>query len=364
MSRTVPVVDLPLTTGNGAAVVSGNVVLLDRELRDSTGARWYWHVRLHGSGTIRLRMARPDLVGGFGPCIRRPSNAEYDWLCDSYAVREDFLIELGRSPCTVLLAATLPYGPAQWASFVRRIGCDRFQRVRIGASEQGRPVELIRVPAVDSPKCRVVLSARHHACEALGSRLLEAMVASFLALRDAGVVWARRTELLAVPFVDIDGVVNGDSGKGRLPHDHNRDYGPVARYAAVRAIRGAGLFASAPTVVLDLHTPGLLGPLEERPFLVASGDRGDAEMVTAFADAVGGGPAASPEVMIFDEDWNSVHTSGPRCFAAWARSHRHIVLGASVEYPNAVVRGVPVSSAAVRHFGERLIVALGQVLDQ
>ena len=31
-------------------------------------------------------------------------------------------------------------------------------------------------------------------------------------------------KILCVPFVDFDGVVDGDQGKGRNSHDHNRDY--------------------------------------------------------------------------------------------------------------------------------------------
>lgn len=32
------------------------------------------------------------------------------------------------------------------------------------------------------------------------------------------------TRILVVPFMDYDGVVDGDQGKNRAPHDHNRDY--------------------------------------------------------------------------------------------------------------------------------------------
>lgn len=31
--------------------------------------------------------------------------------------------------------------------------------------------------------------------------------------------------MLCVPFVDYDGIVDGDQGKRRMPHDHNVDYG-------------------------------------------------------------------------------------------------------------------------------------------
>jgi hypothetical protein len=118
-----------------------------------------------------------------------------------------------------------------------------------------------------------------------------------------------------------------------------------------------------PVAVLDLHTPGLIGPLEERPFLVASGDAGDQEAVSSFAASVGGEPSTVPGVMVFDEPWNSISGQGPRCFAAWARSHPMVRFATSVEYPNAVVRGVPVSRGTAVRFGRRLADALGRVLD-
>ncbi len=187
MSRAVPVVDAPPTTGNGLAVVADGTVLLDRDLRDSSGARWYWHVRLRGSGTVWVRMARPGLLGGFGPCVLWPNNLEYKWLFDSYAVREEFPIELDRGQSAVLLAATPPYGLAWWTSFVQRIGNHRLQRRTLGISEAGRVVDLFRVASIDVVQTRLVLAARHHACEAMGSRLLEAIIESFLFLRGAGV---------------------------------------------------------------------------------------------------------------------------------------------------------------------------------
>jgi hypothetical protein len=86
-------------------------------------------------------------------------------------------------------------------------------------------------------------------------------------------------------------------------------------------------------------------------------------MVSLFAAGVGGGPAVAPAVMVFDEQWNSISGKGPRCFAAWARSHPTVRLATSVEYPNAVVRGMPVSRGTAVRFGRRLAGALGRVLD-
>ena len=64
--------------------------------------------------------------------------------------------------------------------------------------------------------------------------------------------------VLAVPFMDKDGVVNGDQGKKRLPHDHNRDY-VIGRYPSVRALQAAGPTNGTKVCYFDLHSPWLRG---------------------------------------------------------------------------------------------------------
>lgn len=357
-----PMVALPRATGSGIIGRGDGWLTLDRDLRDSDGDRWYWHVLLtDADGPVEVRMARPGLIGGFGPAISRDGGAHYSWLADRYAVRDRFLVDVGRGE-GVLISATRPYGLSDLHRFLGEAG-QEVERTTAVLSEAGRRVPFLRLPAAGRLRSRLVLAARHHACEAIGSLVLEGVVLGMLDLRRSGVEWAVHTEVAAYPVVDVDGVESGDQGKARRPHDHNRDYGDVNRYAAVRAVRAAPLFDDVPVVALDLHTPGLIGPLEERPFLVASGDAGDEDVVSRLAAGVGGGPAAEPAVMVFDEPWNSTCSEGPRCFAAWARSHRTVRLATSVEYPNAVVRGMPVSRGTAVHFGRRLAGALGRVLD-
>lgn len=80
----------------------------------------------------------------------------------------------------------------------------------------------------------------------------------------------------------------------------------------------------------DFRTPDLAGPLEERPFFVASGDPGDAEPISGFAAGFGDDLVTRPEIMVFDEPWNSVGAWGARCFVTWARGRPGVVLAGSV----------------------------------
>ena len=67
-------------------------------------------------------------------------------------------------------------------------------------------------------------------------------------------------DFFIVPFVDKDGVEDGDQGKNRRPHDHNRDY-KLRIYPEVRAIteRLPAWSDSKPLFFLDMHCPWLRG---------------------------------------------------------------------------------------------------------
>lgn len=347
-------------TGNGRISYKSAMELrLDCDLRDSTGDRWYWHIAIATRDACVVRFVRSGLLTGFGPAVSHDGGDTWAWTFQDYAERTSLI--LSAQTIAVRLSATIPYGLRALHRFAARLEAPATWR-RLTTSERGRAVPMLMIPAASLPRRRVVVAARHHACEAMASYVLEGLVCELADARAAGDPHTAETELIVVPMVDVDGVVAGDQGKGRCPHDHNRDYGPCSRYAAVRAIRRAGFFAGSPTIVLDLHTPGLIGVLEERPFLVASGDRGDLHRVEALADIFPPGHDA-PEVMMFDEPWNAARSGGERCFAAWARGQPGVILSATVEFSNGVIRGRPVTPDVARAFGRNLASTLPSVFE-
>lgn len=356
-------VETRFPTGNGRVTSPGEGdLVIDRDLRDSTGDRWYWHVRLRACAdtAVQVRMARPLLIGLFGPALSSPG--PYTWLHSTPRPDGSFDLPLtaGRA---VALCATLPYSPKQLAAFRRDIG--RYCRWhRLGCRANGEPIPLFTAGSC-AAKYRIVLTARHHACEAMASFVLEGAVGQFLSDIQTRRSPARRCELIVVPMVDFDGVVAGDQGKARQPWDHNRDYGVESRYAAVRALRDLVDRDPRPSLALDFHTPGLRGPLEERPYVIASGDSDDAEKAQQLLDVVATvttSTADLPALLVFDEDWNSVCGCRQRCFAAYIRSLNRSNVAFSIEYPNAVLRGTAVTPERARRFGATILSALLSLL--
>ena len=67
----------------------------------------------------------------------------------------------------------------------------------------------------------VCFSCRHHCCESVAEYVLEGCLKEIEENADL----CKKFTFYVLPFVDLDGVEDGDQGKNRAPHDHNRDYG-------------------------------------------------------------------------------------------------------------------------------------------
>ncbi len=101
-------------------------------------------------------------------------------------------------------------------------------------SRKGRDIPCLEF---GSGERHIVLTSRHHACEATGSYVLEGLLCD---LHNNPI---ENTTVFCVPMIDYDGVCDGNQGKSRKPHDHNRDYNPNT----------PSIYETAPTV-LPLQT--------------------------------------------------------------------------------------------------------------
>lgn len=357
--RTAVCLETSFPTGNGVVAVQDDEVVLDRDLRDSTGERWYWHVRLTArqDAAVRVRLARPRLIGQFGPTVR--TAGEYNWLWSATGPDDAFDLQITADD-TVHASATIPYGPRELSAFRSRLR-DALQWGVLTISEGGREVPVVKVHLPNARRV-ILLTCRSHACEAMASFVLEGAIGQFVALRREGDLLTRSSELVTVPMMDVDGAHDGDQGKARVPWDHNRDYGPTSRYRAVSALRAMMAREHRAIYALDMHTPGLRGDIEERPYVVASADTGDTEAATELLARLNATDTSqvrgTARLLHFDQEWNSSSSPGQRCCAAWLRSLPATRLATTIEYPNAVDRGLPISPTDARGFGAILMRSL------
>ena len=240
----------------------GNVLVLQTaenefrlapDMRDSDN--WfYWNFRLDGAGgrTVTFRFDA-EAVGYWGPGVSddglhweyRPDRGEHDFRSFTYTFRPD--------ENRVWFAMSLPYQLEHFERFYKKLTLrypDVWTRKTLDVTPKGRSVPLL-VSDVGAAK-DIVLTCRHHCCESVASYVLEGVLEYVSQRRDDFAHY----NFHVLPFVDLDGVEDGDQGKSRRPHDHNRDYIDEPIYSVTRKWM-AYIKTLRPVADLDFHNPWL-----------------------------------------------------------------------------------------------------------
>ena len=333
--------------------IDGSHVYVQNELRDTIGDWFYWAFCVEGAQgqTLTFHFDK-NWLGYYGPAI---SHDLYNWKWQNEEAApgayNTFTYTFAEDETCVWFAHNKLYHPAHFDNLCKELG---LEQLTLCKSERGRDVPYLRV---GEGKERMFLTARHHACEATGNYVLEGV------LRELVREPIPDMEIIVVPFVDYDGVVDGDQGKSRSPHDQNRDY-PLeygSIYAVVREIRKLAL--EKPTrYAFDYHSPWHVGGMNDWVFMVEK--HYDANKnITRFGNLWHN--AITPESLPYDvtgtlppeTDWNT----GP---AATCTNFMHLGAGAelsfTVETPYFSCSGTPFCGKRAREMGRCFAVALRQ----
>lgn len=199
----------------------GNHFFLENELRDTEGDWFYWAFCVENAeaGSFVFEMQK-HRIGYFGPAVSTDL-LHWEWLG---AGEENSFTYTFKGGETLYFAHHMLYHADRFASFAQAHGLELLELCK---SLGGRSVPCVQM---GEGEISIFLTARHHACESTGSYVLEGVLSE---LCEHPLENAR---IFAVPFVDFDGVMNGDQGKSRRPHDHNRDYTDAPIYPEVAAI--------------------------------------------------------------------------------------------------------------------------------
>ena len=163
-----------------------------------------------------------------------------------------------------------------------------------------------------------------------------------------------------VPMMDVDGVENGDQGKERSPHDHNRDY-EKDRYNSVRALKE---FAAPLDIefFLDLHCPGLQ---TSKPYLYYTDE--DEAVVAEFSRILADTTAESEHENPIIFDGSSDYRDGPH-FAACSKGYFFLKAGSpfstTLEFPYSGVVGNEYTIDRMYDFGTSVIKAVEKYLTK
>lgn len=244
------------------------IVHLEQDLTGTEGWWFYWSFEVQDapSGTVLFVFENKEVVSRFGAVVQDENGLHWSGNAEGHT-RFSYTFRGGEC-CR--FSFSLPYTAADFERFASAVP---MQRHVLAVSEQDREIPLYTFGTGERD---VLLTSRHHCCETTGTYAMEGVVRELL--RQPEMLRAFRFHV--VPFVDLDGAENGDQGKSRIPHDHNRDYIPEPLYNVTKALYRytEPLHLAA---FLDLHSPWKWGGLDDAPHIHWSAQVGNAAALQA-----------------------------------------------------------------------------------
>lgn len=371
-----PAVDAAFPGGNIVVErIEGDDVYMHQDLRDTAGNWFHWAFRVRGAAgrTLRFHFTKGDIIGARGPAVSTDGGGTWTWTGREGVKDATFSHAFPADAGEVRFCMSIPYLEKDWKAFVGRLGTNAPVRAEVlCTTAKGREAERLRFGRLDgAPAQRVLLTARHHACESLASYALEGLIAEALGPSDEARRMRESVEFAAIPFVDKDGVEDGDQGKNRKPRDHNRDYDGESVHATVRAIRAwAPAWAGGRLrAAIDLHCPYLRGgDFNERIYMVGS----DVPEIWEQQQAIGRMlekvrqgplPFRVADCLPYGKGWNTAQNyAAGTSFGRWVRGLPGLRLFTTFEIPYANVAGVEVNADSARAFGRDIFRALARYL--
>jgi hypothetical protein len=355
--------------------IEGDTIFLRPDLRDTSTWWFYWYFRVRGAAgrTLKFQFTGKNPIGTQGPAFSTDGGGTWSWL-DSRAVQDSsFTYEFEQQNRDVRFCFSIPYLEDNLRQFLQKYANNSHLAVHeLCRTRKGRSVERLHAGKINgNPKYRVLLTARHHACEMIASYTLEGLLEVILSNTNMGHWFQNNVDLLIVPFVDKDGVEEGDQGKNRRPHDHNRDYNNSSIYPSVKAIRNfVPQWSNAELkVFIDLHCPYIRGNNNEVIYLVGSSDPAVWRQQQEFAKILesvreGELPYWAKSSLPFGTGWNTAANYGKeKSSSRWAGEQSGVRLTTTIEIPYANVGTTVVTADNARTFGHDLARALRRYLE-
>ncbi|MEI7501918.1 MAG: M14 family zinc carboxypeptidase, partial [Paludibacter sp.] len=349
-----------------------DTVWLRPDLRDTQGEWFYWCFEVRGAKSKTLTFMLPSettkpgvqYLTTKGPALSFDGGDTWKWLNSNSDWKRTFSYTFTTNK-PIRFSMSMPYTRTHFLKFIKPYLKSRNIKLdTLAISEDGRVIDRLTIKPINAvPNYKMLITARHHACEMMANYLIEGIVAE--TLKDD---WLRNNvELCIIPFMDIDGVEKGDQGKNRNGHDHNRDYADSSIYASTLALRNfVPLWADHKlAITLDIHCPWIRFNENDRAFTYgASNPKNDLE-IREFCKLLK--INNSNELKITDNFYvpeaapSSPGLSSRRWFSAYAEDFG-VKLPLTIEFPYATNNGQTVTQQNARAFGVDVAKALKEYI--
>ncbi|WP_114748245.1 M14 family zinc carboxypeptidase [Pleomorphovibrio marinus] len=368
------IVDQPGSTSTLYYTLDADTVGIRPDLRDTSEEWFYWMFRVNGMEGKRVYFQFPKRqVGTMGPAISMDGGQSWSWQEEKIGEGKDYFVYgFDNSGKEVCFSVGYPYLEKDFTQFIQNyIDHPQLSLSTLTKSEKGRSAELLEIKAKEATsKAKVVIAARHHANEAMVSFVLEGFIRSMLEDNEPAMAWLRQhVDFLILPFMDKDGVQDGDQGKLRKPWDHDVDYAENPIYQSTQALKNTMLNwgEGKITTVFDLHCPWLFGEWNEHIYFVGDEDPAIAQEQQRFISILN--EHQSGELVLdaekawlpYGEGWNVWEEDGNLQvpFLDWAKTLTGVKLTSILEFPFANHGKQVIHPENARQFGRDMARALG-----
>ena len=369
-----PVIDADYPGGNisiyklRGQIVLDDTVYMRQDLRDTEWWWFYWNFRVRGaeSKTLYFKFRLPHPRSGIlpfgtqGPAVSVDGGNSWSWLGGD-AVKDDvFSYTFAPDAGEVRFCFTIPYQQSDLNKFINRHKDNpHFFIKELCKTRKGRAVNQLQVGNLDGePKYRILFTARHHACESIASYVLEGILEAVLANTIEGHWFRENVEILAIPFIDVDGVEDGDQGKLRSPHDHNMDYEGESIYLSIASLRRLvpSWSQGKLRIAIDLHCPYI-----NTPFIYFSDPtEADQEFNKKFRKIL---TKVQNGSLTFINDEHRI-SSGKGLMKGWAVGLPGVEVASTLEIPYGNVGDAVVTAESARLLGHDLAKAMKAYLQE
>lgn len=347
--------------------IENDTVWLKPDLRDTKGNWFYWYFKVSGIAgkNIRFQFLQTPVFARYGPAYSINNDDNWKWYGESSWLNNGFTYRFRNNDTCAYFCVAFPYTQKNLHDFFKKMKPVSTQSLKLDTlcfSRKQRAVEQIHLLPKKKTAHKILMTARNHACEMMANYVLEGVIQSVLNEKDLQYL-RDNVELCLIPFMDKDGVEDGDQGKSRKPHDHNRDYNKNPIYPEVRSImeKVTQWSENKLKIVMDLHCPYIIGNGDpEYLCFIGEKHKNNEQQQIILSDFVGNHVKDELQFyknnfLKYGEFWNTDanYTQGITC-SEWGSGIPGIACSTTLEFPYANVSGTAVSKDNARAFGRAI----------
>ncbi|MBI0397336.1 M14 family zinc carboxypeptidase [Cyclobacterium marinum] len=376
----IPTIEVDFPGGNVIIEkILGDTIFFKPDLRDTPREWFYWCFSVKNTSNKKwfFKTTKPNVLSNMGAAYSTDGGYNWHWIDQENHLGSDlFSYSFSGDGKPVMLSMGMAYTQKNFDKFMMKYNSSKYiKNAVLSTTRGGREVEQLLISDFGvKPKFKVLFTARAHAGEMMSNYIIEGMIDALHSEDPLMKKLLEKAEIMIIPFLDKDGVEQGDQGKYRSPRDHNRDYSGKSLYTSTRAIREEipKWLAGLPWIGIDLHNPWIKGENNEWVYFVGNEDERIAAAQENFVKTliqVQRGPLkmdSKTGFLAFGTAWNkgSNYEQG-YSFSKWASGFldEGLIMTGTLEFPFGINNGQVVTQEKARLFGKDLIIGLSEYLD-